>query len=142
MTTTINAPDRIVRRPSRLTNRHRTPHAPAVPVDIYHCDDHDVVLCDLPGLDPGSLDVNVDGTTITIHGHRGAPHLPDAIRVTGQRPHGAIHQQIQLTQPATGHGITATYTDGVLTLTVPTAGPRARHVHDQRSPAHVLHAIT
>jgi HSP20 family molecular chaperone IbpA len=87
------------------------------------------------------LDVAVDGTTITVRGHRGAPHLPEATRVTGQRPYGHIDRRTQLDEPATGHGITATYTDGVLTLTIPTAGARARHVHDQRSPAHVLHAI-
>ncbi|AVT37708.1 Hsp20/alpha crystallin family protein [Plantactinospora sp. BB1] len=141
MTTTSNAPDRAVHRLSRPTHRrHRTP-APAVPVDIYRREDHDVVLCDLPGLDPGSLDVEADGTTITVRGHRSAPHLPDATPVTNQRPSGIIDQQIRLDRPATGHGITATYTDGVLTLTIPTDSRRDRHVHDQRSPAHVLHAI-
>jgi HSP20 family molecular chaperone IbpA len=74
MSRSINAPDRTVRRPGRLTNRHHPAPAPAVPVDIYQCDDHYVVLCDLPGMDPGSLGVEVDGTTITIRGHRGAPH--------------------------------------------------------------------
>jgi HSP20 family protein len=49
-------------------------------VDIYRCDGHYVVLCDLPGLTPGSLDVEADGSTITIHGYRDAPHLPDATR--------------------------------------------------------------
>lgn len=141
MTTTTDAPDRTARRHGQLAARHRRAFAPDVPVDVYQCDDHYVVLCDLPGLDPGTLDVAVDGTTITVHAQRGAPHIPDATRVTGHRPYGHIDQRIQLDRPATGHGITATYTDGVLTLTIPTAGPRARHVHDHRSPAHVLHGI-
>jgi HSP20 family protein len=126
-----------VHRPAAGRQRHHR----RVPVDIYRCDDHYVVLCDLPGLDPGSLDVQVDGTTVTIHGHRSAPPLQDATCVAGERPLGTIEQQLRLAEPATGHGITATYTDGVLTLTIPIAGPRPRHVHDQRSPAHVLHAI-
>jgi HSP20 family protein len=141
MTTTTNAPDRTARRHTQPVARHRPAPAPDVPADIYQCDDHYVVLCDLHGLDPGTLDVAVDGTTITIRGHRSAPHIPDATRVIGHRPHGHIDQRIPLDRPATGHGITATYTDGVLTLTIPTAGPGARHVHDHRSPAHVLHGI-
>jgi HSP20 family protein len=140
MTTTISAPERTVHRTGRPV-RPRRGRVSQVPADVYQCDDHYVVLYDLPGLDPGSLDVAVDGTTIIIHAHRGAPHIPDATRVTGHRPYGNIDQRIELDRPATGHGITATYTDGVLTLTIPTAGPRARHVHDHRSPAHVLHAI-
>jgi HSP20 family protein len=39
---------------------------------VAEADDHYVVLCDLPGLDTGTLDVRVDGTTITIRGHRSA----------------------------------------------------------------------
>jgi HSP20 family protein len=138
---TATAAPHTTRRPGRVSTRYPRAGRPAVPVDIYQCDDHYVVLCDLPGLDPGSLDVRIDGTTITIHAHRSAPHPPDATLVSGQRPHGTIIQRIQLAQPATGTAITATYTDGVLTLTIPVAGSRARHVHDQRSPAHVLHAL-
>jgi HSP20 family protein len=126
-----------VHRPAAGRQRRRR----GVPVDIYRCDDHYVVLCDLPGVDPGSLDVEVDGITVTIHGHRSAPPLQDVTCVTGERPLGTIEQQLRLAEPATGQGITATYIDGVLTLTIPIAGSRARHVHDERSPEHVLHAI-
>ena len=110
MTTTINNLHHTGRRAGRPPTRHPTP-APDAPVDIYQCDDHYVVLGDLPGLDPGSLDVAVDGTIITIRGHRSAPHLPGATRVTGHRPYGHINHRIRLDQPASGHGITATYTE-------------------------------
>jgi HSP20 family protein len=115
-------------------------HHRSAPVDIYHCDDHYVVLCDLPGLDAGTLDVHVDGTTITIRGHRSPPPLPETACLTAERPHGPIERRIHLDQPVTAAGIAATYTDGVLTLTVPTTGPRPRHLHDGRWPAHVRHA--
>jgi HSP20 family protein len=141
VTATVTATATATGRPGRLSTRHSRASQPTVPVDIYHCEDHYVVLCDLPGLDPGSLDVQIEGTTITIHAHRSAPHAPEATLVTGHRPYGAINQRIQLAQPATSTGITATYTDGVLTLTIPADGARPRHLHDQRSPAHVLHAV-
>ena len=77
-----------VHRPAGLTSRRRHRRPPAVPVDIYRCEDHYLVLCDLPGLDPGSLDVHVNGTTITIFGHRSSPALHGATCVTDQRPVG------------------------------------------------------
>jgi HSP20 family protein len=140
MTATVTT-KHTVHRPStgNVTGRQR--RRQRLPVDIYRCDDHYVVLCDLPGLDTGTLDVRVDGTTITVRGHRSAPPLHDATCVTGERPLGPIERRIQLDRAATGTGITATYTDGLLTLTIPIAGPRPRHLHDGRWPAHVVHAI-
>ena len=55
-------------------------------------------------------------------------------------PHGTINHQIQLAQPVTGIAITATYTDGVLTLTVPLATARPQHRHDTRWPHPLPHA--
>jgi HSP20 family protein len=128
------------RRPAPHGRTGRQRRRQQVPVDIYRCDDHYVVLCDLPGLDPGTLDVRVESGTIVIRGQRSAPPLHDATHLSNERPLGLIERRIPLEEPAAGTGITATYTDGVLTLTVPMAGPRPRHLHDGRWSAHVLHA--
>ena len=140
MTATATSEDTVQPRVA-ATRTGRPRRRPQVPADIYRCDDHYVVLCDLPGLDTGTLDVRVQGTTITIRAERSAPPLHDATCITGERPLGLIERHIDLDQPAAGTGITATYTDGVLTLTIPIAAPRPRHLHDGRWPAHVLHAV-
>ena len=140
MTATATSRNHTMHRPATGTHAGRQRRRRQAPVDIYRCDDHYVVLCDLPGLEPGTLDVRVDGTTITIRGQRSALPLPDATCVTGERPLGATERHIRLDQPAAGTGITATYTDGVLTLTVPISGSRPRHLPDGPRHAHVLNA--
>src|SRR4051812_22095118 len=117
-----------------------------VPTDVFRCGDHYVVHCDLPGVDPGSLDVSVDADLVTIRAYRTGRGHDDVRWLSRERPVGAIVRQVRLDQPADGHDITATYTDGVLTLTLPvlpSAPPSARSrrtkVHRWSDPAHVLH---
>jgi HSP20 family protein len=43
-----------------------------MPMDLCKIDDHYVLTADLPGVDPGSVDVNVDNGTLTIAAHRTA----------------------------------------------------------------------
>jgi HSP20 family protein len=121
MTTAATAP-RAVHRVARPPARRRQPHVPA---DVYRCDDHDIVLCDLPGADTGSLDLRV-----------AAPPSPSAATAAPGREHHTI-----CVKPVTATGATATYTDGCCPQTIPAAAPRPRHVHDARWPAHVRRAI-
>lgn len=136
MTTTTTTPRQ---HPGRA--RPRRPARPAVPADVYRCQDHYVILCDLPGLDTGTLDIHVDGSTVTIRGHRSQPDLSDAQPVRRQRPAGHIEHVISVDQPATAASVTASYTDGVLTLTVPLALIRPQHRHDTRWPHPVPHTF-
>jgi HSP20 family protein len=124
----------------RLRGRRRDRRAAgSPPVDVYDRDDHYVVLWDIPGLDPGSLDVQVDGGTVLIRGHRERSAVHDADRVAAERPCGVISRRVELDRPADGRGITATYTDGVLTLRIPATDQDG--APDQRRSAHVLHAV-
>jgi HSP20 family protein len=41
-----------------------------MPMDLYRSGDHYVVHADLPGVDPGSIDVSVDNNTLTIEAER------------------------------------------------------------------------
>ena len=136
--TTTATPCRQHRTTARKPSRPR--RSPRMPADVYRCQDHYVILCDLPGLDTGTLDIQVDGRTVTVRGHRSQPDLPDAQPVLQQRPAGHIEHVITLDQPATATGVTATYTDGVLTITVPLATTRPRHRHDSRWPHPLPHA--
>ena len=43
-----------------------------MPMDLYRSGDHYVLHADLPGIDPGSVDVNVDNGTLTIRAERSA----------------------------------------------------------------------
>ena len=52
------------------TGSTRTPRF--MPMDLCKIDDHYVLTADLPGVDPGSVDVDVDSGTLTISAHRTA----------------------------------------------------------------------
>ena len=47
-----------------------TTAVPAMPMDLYRAGDHYVMHVDLPGADPGSIDVNVEDRTLTIRAER------------------------------------------------------------------------
>lgn len=92
----------------------------AVPVDLYRTGDKWVLKCDLPGVDPGSLDVGVDGRILTIRATRAA--AGDAADWLAQeRATGTFVRQLTLGNGVNLEGIEADYTDGVLTLTLPVA---------------------
>jgi HSP20 family molecular chaperone IbpA len=56
-----------------------------MPMDLCKIDDHYVLTADLPGVDPGSVDVNVDNGTLTISAHRTA-RSEDAVQwLTNER---------------------------------------------------------
>ena len=92
----------------------------AMPLDVYRSGDHIVLHCDLPGIDPGSLDVGVDGRTLTIRAER-SPRAEDVEWLTHERPSGTFARQLTLGQGLDLEHIEATYTDGVLTLGIPVA---------------------
>jgi HSP20 family protein len=98
----------------------------AMPMDLYRDGDHWLLLCDLPGVDPGSIDVDVDGRTLTIRAERKAG--PEGVEwLVAERASGTYARQLTLGEGVDVEGIAASYNDGVLTLTLPvaeTAKPR------------------
>ena len=110
-----------------LSDVPRTPATVAGPMDLYREGDDYTVAVDLPGVDPASIDIDVDDRTLTIRAERAAKVAKEAQWLSRERAMGTFARQLTL-----GHGlatdrITAEYTDGVLTLTIPvaeTAKPR------------------
>ena len=92
----------------------------AMPIDLYRDGDHWVLLCDLPGVDPGSIDVDVDGRVLTIRAQRTAG--PEGVEwLAAERVSGTFARQLTLGNGVDLENIAASYTNGVLTLTLPVA---------------------
>ena len=49
----------------------------AMPMDLYRSGDHYVLHADLPGVDPDSVDVSVDGGILTVTAQRSERTEPD-----------------------------------------------------------------
>ena len=96
-----------------------------MPMDLYRVDDHYVVTVDLPGVDPGSIDLNVDGNTLTIRAERSVRSDEGVQWLAQERPVGSYLRQLQLGDGLDVERIEASYDSGVLTVTIPVA-ERAR----------------
>jgi HSP20 family protein len=92
-----------------------------MPMDLYRVDDHYVVAVDLPGVDPGSIDLAVDGNTLTIRAERSARTDEGVQWVAQERPAGSFLRQLNLGDGLAVERIEASYDAGVLTVTIPVA---------------------
>jgi HSP20 family protein len=104
---------------SSQTGTQRTPRF--MPMDLMKVGDHYVLTADLPGVDPGSVEVDVDNGTLTISAHRTA-HDADAVQwLANERFFGKYRRQLSLADGIDASAISATYDNGVLTVTIPLA---------------------
>lgn len=97
------------------------PSVPGLPLDLYRDGDNFVAKVDLPGVDPSSIDIDVEGRTLSISAERKAEEGKDLQWLTHERPVGTFARQITLGSGLASDNITAGYADGVLTLTIPVA---------------------
>jgi HSP20 family protein len=97
----------------------RTPRF--MPMDLCKVDDHYVLTADLPGVDPGSVDVDVDNGTLTISAQRTASSGEAMQWLTNERFFGRYRRQLSLGDGIDTARISATYENGVLMVTIPVA---------------------
>ncbi|AZG48103.1 Hsp20/alpha crystallin family protein [Gordonia insulae] len=101
------------------TGTKRTPRF--MPLDLYKVDDHYMLVADLPGADPGSIDVDVDHGVLTLSAQRSAPSDDGVQWLTSERFSGTYRRQLTLGEGIDSAAITANYDNGVLTVTIPLA---------------------
>ena len=89
-------------------------------MDAWRQGDQFVVEFDLPGVDPGSIDLDVERNVLTVKAER--PGLSDdAETIAVERPRGVFNRQLFLGDTLNVDKVSASYTDGVLRLTIPVA---------------------
>jgi HSP20 family protein len=95
-----------------------------VRMDAVRRGDSVIVRFDLPGVDPGSIDVTVDRNVLTVKAERQSDRQEGDEVLIAERPHGCYTRQLFLGDTLDTERIEAEYRDGVLTLTIPVAEPR------------------
>lgn len=89
-----------------------------MPMDLCKIDDHYILTADLPGVDPGSVDVDVDNGTLTLSAQRTAASSDAMQWLTNERFFGSYRRQLSLGEGVDTARISATYENGVLTVTI------------------------
>lgn len=100
-----------------------TPSRPAsMPMDAYRNGDTFLVMFDLPGVSPDSIDLTVEKNVLTVHAERGRPVGADDVEmIAAERPQGSFSRQLFLGDTLDADAIEADYQAGVLTLKIPVA---------------------
>lgn len=92
----------------------------AMPMDAWRDGDTFHVEFDLPGVDPSSIDLDVERNVITVKAERSA-RASDAELIAAERPRGIFSRQLVLGDNLDTERISASYDGGVLTLQIPVA---------------------
>ena len=92
-----------------------------MPMDLSRDADRYVLNADLPGVDPASVDIDVDGQLLSIRAERPAPTTEGVTYLARERRTGTFLRRFTLGQNVDTTGITAGYENGVLSVTIPVA---------------------
>ncbi len=104
-----------------VSGAFRAPSAAGMPMDLYRTGEQFVAHVDLPGVDPSSIDIDVEDRTLTIRAERATETADDVQWLSHERPSGTFARQLTLGYGVALDQIEASYVDGVLTLTIPVA---------------------
>jgi HSP20 family protein len=93
----------------------------AMPMDAWRDGHEFVVEFDLPGIEPGSIDLDVERNVLTVRAERKSSTGPEVELVASERPRGMFSRQVILGDSLDTERIEAAYNSGVLRLTIPVA---------------------
>ena len=94
--------------------------AGSVAVDVVERDDEVVVTADLPGFERETIDIRLAGDTLRIEAHSGTEsEAQEGDYVRRERGERSARRTVSLPGPVDEEGVSATYRNGVLTVTLP-----------------------
>ena len=89
-------------------------------VDIKEEDTRFVILADIPGIDPATIEVSMDKNVLSIKGERVAEKTEQNAKFTRiERAYGSFNRRFSLPESANAEGITASGKHGVLEIVIP-----------------------
>jgi HSP20 family protein len=91
-----------------------------MPMDAWRDGDEFIVEFDLPGVDPDSIDLDVERNVVTVKAER-PTRASDAELIAAERSRGVFSRQLMLGDNLDTDRIAANYQAGVLTLRIPVA---------------------
>jgi HSP20 family protein len=90
-----------------------------MPMDAYRHDDAFLVVFDVPGIDPESIELTVEKNVLTVSVRRAFDRSELDEILVSERPQGVFSRQVFLGDGLDIDALEATYDAGVLTVKVP-----------------------
>jgi HSP20 family protein len=104
-------------------------------VDITENENEVVVTLDVPGVDRDGIDVQLTGENLVVRGERKFERQEKTSYVHLERPQGTFSRSFTIGVPVQADRVSASYRDGVLTISLPKAeAVKPRKVQIQSAP--------
>lgn len=93
----------------------------AMPLEAWLEGDQLIIAFDLPGIEPDSIDLGIEGNALTVRAERKQRAPEGAEMLASEQPRGLFSRQVILGERLDTSAITAGYEAGVLTVRIPVA---------------------
>lgn len=118
MSRTLHEVDRLFEAVNRQAGFRSVSHQAYPAINLYDQDDQAVLVADVPGLDPKTLELTVLDDTLTLQGERPNDLQDQEQSLLHERPYGSFQRTITLPDSVDPDSIQAQYQQGVLTVTM------------------------
>jgi HSP20 family protein len=88
-------------------------------LDVIETPQELVIMVELPGVDPASIDLSVTGNVLSLRGEKRGSDIAEGSAVTRERTFGSFHRQVNLPGEVIFEGVQAEARDGVLKVRLP-----------------------
>jgi HSP20 family protein len=102
---------------SRPTDLEEAAWSPLI--DLYETPDEFLVLAEIPGVDPASIDLTATGNVLSLKGVKEVGDLPEPLLQSRERTFGAFHRQVTLPNEVDFDKAEAAINNGVLRIRLP-----------------------
>ena len=89
------------------------------PVNLYETPEELVVVVEVPGVEPSSIDLTVTGNVLSLKGVKEVGDLPEPLLQLRERTFGAFHRQVTLPNEVDFDKAEAAINQGVLKIRLP-----------------------
>jgi HSP20 family protein len=88
-------------------------------LDVIETPQEILLLAELPGVDPATIDLSVTGNVLSLRGEKRAGDNPEGAGSLRERQFGPFHRQVNLPSEVNFDGVQAEVRDGVLKVRLP-----------------------
>lgn len=107
--------------PNVETNANRNDFHWIPRANVLEAKEHFLIEVEVPGVAKDSLGITFENRVLTLSGERPLPAGENIAWRRRERAHGRFQRRFTVAVPVKADDITASYTDGVLTVTLPKA---------------------